>query len=77
MPNHFQFTFLFRTTHHKYGVDILTLETTQEKDLSFVAVFFPSYLSSLPFGFPCGFSSFPSGNLDFIEKTPQKKISGN
>ena len=42
-------------THHKYGVDILTLETTQEKDLSFVVVFFPSCLWATLAGFPFGF----------------------
>ena len=37
------------TQDQLYGVDILTLETTQEKDSLFADVFFPFYLSGLTF----------------------------
>ena len=46
----------FSTTHHKYGVDILTLETTQEKRFFVFIVVLLSLLplSDLPSGFPSG-----------------------
>ena len=62
------------TQDQLYGVDILTLETTQEKDSLFVDVFFPFYLSGLTFRpVPAEYSSLPSGSSDFFEKKHFRK----
>lgn len=65
------------TQDQLYGVDILTLETTQEKDSLFVDVFFPFYLSGLTFrSVPAEYSSLPSGNSDFFGKNTLEKEFG-